>query len=50
MNETITHEFIYKKTEIRFLRGRLKFGGCKNSAPFPSMIVIFQNNEKGSKS
>jgi len=28
-------------SEIRFIRGRLKFGGAKNSAPFPSMIVIF---------
>lgn len=26
---------------IYFLRGRLKFGGAKNSAPFPSMIVVF---------
>ncbi|MHB1651638.1 MAG: DNA N-6-adenine-methyltransferase [Desulfitobacteriaceae bacterium] len=25
----------------RLLRGRLKFGGSKNSAPFPSAIVIF---------
>jgi len=30
------------KGEIRFLRGRLKFGHSKNSAPFPSMIVIFR--------
>ncbi|GEA16775.1 DNA N-6-adenine-methyltransferase of bacteriophage [Moorella sp. E308F] len=30
------------KGEIRFLRGRLKFGSAKNSAPFPSMIVIFR--------
>ncbi len=30
------------KGEIRFLRGRLKFGNAKNSAPFPSMIVIFR--------
>lgn len=30
------------KGEIRFLRGRLKFGGSKNSAPFPSMVVIFR--------
>lgn len=30
------------KTEIRFIRGRLKFGGCKNAAPFPSMVVIFR--------
>lgn len=28
--------------EIRFLRGRLKFGDAKNSAPFPSMVVIFE--------
>jgi len=26
--------------EIRFIRGRLKFGGSTNSAPFPSMIVV----------
>ena len=29
--------------EIRFLRGRLKFGGHNNSAPFPSAIVIFKS-------
>ena len=28
--------------EIRFIRGRLKFGNSKNSAPFPSAIVIFR--------
>lgn len=27
--------------EIRFLRGRLKFGGSPNSAPFPSALVVF---------
>lgn len=35
------HEHIYNKAEIRFIKGRLKFGGSKNYAPFPSMIVIF---------
>lgn len=37
------HEIVlpYAK-EIRFLRGRLKFGDAKNSAPFPSMVVIFE--------
>jgi len=37
------HDYIipYAK-EIRFIRGRLKFSGSKNSAPFPSMVVIFQ--------
>lgn len=39
------HAFIYGKAEIRFLKGRLKFGDCKNSAPFPSMIVIFRDNK-----
>jgi hypothetical protein len=28
--------------EIRFIRGRLKFGDSKTSAPFPSAIVIFR--------
>jgi phage N-6-adenine-methyltransferase len=28
--------------EVRFIKGRLKFGGAVNSAPFPSMIVIFR--------
>ena len=30
------------KGEIRFIKGRLKFGGSKNSAPFPSAVVIFE--------
>jgi phage N-6-adenine-methyltransferase len=36
------HDHIHNQAEIRFLRGRLKFGGSKNSAPFPSMIVVFR--------
>lgn len=36
------HDYIYGKAEIRFVRGRLKFGGVKSSAPFPSMIVIYR--------
>ena len=36
------HDYIYNKAkEIRFIRGRLKFGNAKNSAPFPSMVVVF---------
>ena len=41
------HEYIYHKAEIRFIKGRLKFGNAKNSAPFPSMVVIFE--QKGNK-
>jgi phage N-6-adenine-methyltransferase len=29
------------KGKITFIKGRLKFGDSKNSAPFPSAIVIF---------
>jgi len=38
------HEDIMPATEIRFIKGRLKFGGSKNSAPFPSALVIWRNN------
>lgn len=36
------HEFAVQG-EVRFLRGRLRFGGCLNPAPFPSAVVIFRN-------
>ena len=36
------HDFIINRAEIRFIKGRLKFGDQKNSAPFPSMIVIYR--------
>lgn len=36
------HEYIYNKAEIRFIKGRLKFGEMKTSAPFPSMLVIWR--------
>ncbi|UUY74117.1 phage N-6-adenine-methyltransferase [Staphylococcus epidermidis] len=40
---TYWHDFIFDKADdIRFLRGRLKFGGSKNSAPFPSAIVVYR--------
>lgn len=39
------HEYIYGKAEIRFIRGRLKFGGADNAAPFPSMVVIYRNKD-----
>lgn len=36
------HDYVMPAAEIRFLRGRLKFGGAKNSAPFPSMVCIWR--------
>lgn len=35
------HEYCAKGRVI-FVKGRLKFGGSKNAAPFPSMVVIFE--------
>jgi len=35
------HDYAMKGS-IEFIRGRLKFGGSKNSAPFPSALVIFE--------
>jgi len=43
------HDFILGRAEIRFLRGRLKFGGSKNSAPFPSMVVVFGKENRNGK-
>ena len=42
------HDYIYQKpnVEIRFVKGRLKFGGSNNSAPFPSMVAIFRGDNK----
>lgn len=40
------HDYIYKKSRIRFIKGRLKFGDSDNSAPFPSMVVIFKRKRK----
>jgi len=31
---------------VRFLRGRLRFGGQKNAAPFPSLVVVFGSRSK----
>ncbi|MNW46845.1 DNA N-6-adenine-methyltransferase (Dam) [compost metagenome] len=34
------------KGEIRFVRGRLKFGTAKENAPFPNAVVIFRSGVK----
>jgi hypothetical protein len=40
------HEIVMPNAkEIRFLKGRLKFGNAENSAPFPSMVVVFENGK-----
>ena len=36
------HDYILGKAEIRFIKGRLKFGGSSENAPFPNMVVVFK--------
>lgn len=36
------HRYVMTATEIRFLRGRLRFGHARNSAPFPSALIIWR--------
>ena len=38
------HDFVYGKAELRFVKGRLKFGNSKNSAPFPSLVAVYQSD------
>lgn len=43
------HDYCMKSSEIRLIKGRLKFGKATNSAPFPSAIVIFKPNSNTPK-
>lgn len=43
------HDYAMKGNEIRFIKGRLKFGNSKNSAPFPSAIIVFGKTHKDLK-
>lgn len=36
------HDYVIGKAEIRFIKGRLKFGGAKYNAPFPNMIAVYR--------
>lgn len=37
------HKFCLPYAEIRFLRGRLRFGSSSSPAPFGSMILVFSS-------
>jgi phage N-6-adenine-methyltransferase len=39
------HDYVMEG-HITFIKGRIKFGGSKNPAPFPSAFVIFDKNKK----
>lgn len=43
------HEWVYygagmwwPGVEVRFIKGRLKFGNSENGAPFPSVVIVFR--------
>ena len=40
------HDYCMKATEIRFIKGRLKFDDQKSPAPFPGAIIIFNPKDK----
>lgn len=42
------HDYAVQADEIRFVRGRLRFGDAKHAAPFPSAVVIFRPGPAGS--
>ena len=37
------HDWVYHKAELRFVKGRLRFGGAVHSAPFPSLLAIYKD-------
>ena len=40
------HDWIYNKAEVRFIKGRLRFGGQSQDAPFPSMVVVYRGGDR----
>ena len=43
----VWHNIIFQNaTIVCFIKGRLKFGGSKDSAPFPSALVVFGKVDK----
>jgi phage N-6-adenine-methyltransferase len=40
------HDYGLNADEIRFVKGRLKFGEAKAGAPFPSVILVYRSEKK----
>ena len=38
------HNYVMKADELHLVKGRIKFGGGTNSAPFPSAVVVFRGD------
>jgi phage N-6-adenine-methyltransferase len=37
------HKYVMEADVVEFIQGRIKFGDSTNSAPFPSMVVVFRS-------
>lgn len=37
------HEWVWKKAELRYVKGRIRFKGAKHTAPFSSVIAIYSS-------
>jgi phage N-6-adenine-methyltransferase len=40
------HDYVQGKAEITFIAGRLRFGGAKNTAPFPSLLAVYDPDRR----
>jgi phage N-6-adenine-methyltransferase len=45
VDTTWWHDYVARYATVEFIRGRIRFGGSDNSAPFPSAIVVFRPNK-----
>tara|TARA_R100000781_G_scaffold90240_1_gene55744 strand:+ start:256 stop:729 length:474 start_codon:yes stop_codon:yes gene_type:complete len=43
---TYWHKYVFPYAEIRFIKGRVKFGSGLKDAPFPSAVAIFSNKDQ----
>jgi phage N-6-adenine-methyltransferase len=43
------HDCVIPYGEVQFLRGRLRFVGAENNAPFPSAVVVFRRKCESSR-
>ena len=43
------HDYIMRATNIYMIKGRLKFSNSQNSAPFPSVVIVFHGIREGKR-
>lgn len=45
------HQYVWQKpnVDVQFVRGRLRFGGSNQNAPFPSMVIVFRGIQDGTE-